>query len=69
MSEATAQSTKKLKITQVRSIIGSTKKQKDTIKALKLGRPNYWVMLNDTPQVRGQLRMVSHLVKVEEVQS
>jgi large subunit ribosomal protein L30 len=69
MSQATAQSTKKLKITQVRSIIGSTRKQKDTIKALKLGRPNYWVTLNDTPQVRGQLRVVSHLVKVEEVQS
>ncbi len=69
MSEATAQPMKKLKVTQVRSVIGSTKKQKATIKALKLGRPNYWVVLNDTPQVRGQLRVVSHLVKVEEVQS
>lgn len=65
MSEAT---TKKLKITQVRSVIGSTKKQKETIKALKLGRPNYSVVLNDNPHLRGQIRVVEHLIKVEEVQ-
>ncbi|MFN3385458.1 MAG: 50S ribosomal protein L30 [Candidatus Thermochlorobacter sp.] len=65
MSESTA---KKLKITQVRSIIGSTKKQKATIKALKLGRPSYSVVLSDNPHVRGQIRVVEHLVKVEEVQ-
>ncbi len=65
MSESTA---KKLKITQVRSTIGSTKKQKATIKALKLGRPSYSVVLNDSPHLRGQIRVVEHLVKVEEVQ-
>lgn len=67
MSETVAQSKKKLKITQVRSVIGSTKKQKATIKALKLGRPNYSVILNDDPRLRGQLKVVAHLVKVEEV--
>jgi large subunit ribosomal protein L30 len=36
-------SEKTIKITQVRSIIGGTKKQKATIKALGLGRPNYHV--------------------------
>lgn len=65
MSESTA---KKLKITQVRSVIGSTKKQKATIKALKLGRPSYSVVLNDSPHLHGQIRVVEHLVKVEEVQ-
>ncbi|MEI6847215.1 MAG: 50S ribosomal protein L30 [Chlorobiaceae bacterium] len=57
----------KIKITQVRSIIGGTKKQKATIKALGLGRPNYHVERQDNPCTRGQIRVVQHLVKVEEV--
>ncbi|MEI8185584.1 MAG: 50S ribosomal protein L30 [Chlorobiaceae bacterium] len=60
-------SDKTLKITQVRSIIGGTKKQKATIKALGLGRPNYQVDRQDNPCTRGQIRVVQHLVKVEEV--
>ncbi len=59
---------KKLKITQIRSIIDQIEPQKRTIKALGLGRPNYSVMKNDTPQLRGMIRKVIHLVKVEEVQ-
>ena len=59
---------KKLKITQVRSIIDRLENQKRTVKALGLGRPNYSVELKDTPQLRGMLRKVIHLVKVEEVQ-
>jgi len=58
----------KLKITQVRSTIGRLKKQKLTIEALGLGRPNNVVFQNDTPQIRGMIRKVSHLVKVEEVE-
>ncbi|MFN0158523.1 MAG: 50S ribosomal protein L30 [Bacteroidota bacterium] len=58
---------KKLKITQIRSVIDQIKKQKLTIKALGLGRPNYSVEHNDSPQIRGMLRKVFHLVKVEEV--
>ncbi|ACF13570.1 ribosomal protein L30 [Chloroherpeton thalassium ATCC 35110] len=60
-------SNKKLKITQYRSIIGCSKKQKATIKCLGLGRPNYSRVLNDNPLLQGQLRVVQHLVKVEEV--
>ena len=59
---------KKLKITQTRSIIDQIEPQKRTIKALGLGRPNYTVIKADTAQVRGMIRKVSHLVKVEEVQ-
>ena len=59
---------KKLKITQVKSIIDRPKKQKLTIKALGLGRPNYQVEHNDTPQIRGMVRVVSHLVTVEEIE-
>lgn len=58
---------KKIKITQTKSIIDRPKKQKLTIEALGLGRPNYFVIHNDTPQIRGMINKVSHLVKVEEV--
>lgn len=59
---------KKLKITQTRSIIDRPKDQKKTIEALGLGRPNYQITHNDTPQIRGMVRKVSHLVKVEEIE-
>ncbi len=59
---------KKLKIKQIRSIIDRPKKQKLTIEALGLGRPNYVKIHNDTPQIRGMIRKVSHLVTVEEIE-
>jgi large subunit ribosomal protein L30 len=59
---------KKIKITQVKSIVDHLKDAKLTIKALGLGRPNYFVVKNDTPQIRGMINRVRHLVKVEEVQ-
>lgn len=59
----------KLKITQTKSIIDRPKTQKLTIEALGLGRPNYSVTHNDTPQIRGMVRKVAHLVKVEEVEA
>ena len=55
----------KLKITQVRSVIDRLENQKRTIKALGLGRPNYVVVHEDTPQIRGMIRKVVHLIKVE----
>jgi large subunit ribosomal protein L30 len=54
-----------LKITQVKSIIDTTVRQKRTIEALGLGRPNYSVVKKDTPQIRGMIERVKHLVKVE----
>jgi large subunit ribosomal protein L30 len=59
---------KKLKITQTKSIIDRHKRQKLTIKALGLGRPNYSVVKNDSPQIRGMINKVSHLVNVEEIE-
>ncbi len=59
--------TKKIKITQVRSIIDEHYRMKRTVEALGLGRPNYSVVKNDTPQIRGMINRVKHLVKVEEV--
>jgi len=65
--ESTDMSDKTIRIIQVRSVIGCTKKQKATIKALGLGRPNYQVEKQDNPCLRGQIRVVQHLVKVEEL--
>ena len=59
---------KKLKITQTRSIIHQIEPQKRTIKALGLGRPNYSVVQKDSVQIRGMIKKVFHLVKVEEVE-
>jgi large subunit ribosomal protein L30 len=56
-----------LKITQVKSVIKRLEKQKLTVKALGLGRPNYSNILPDNPQTRGMINVVKHLVKVEEV--
>lgn len=57
----------KLKITQTKSIIDRPEPQKLTIKALGLGRPNWFVEHNDTPQIRGMINKVKHLVSVEEI--
>ena len=59
----------KLKITQVVSQIDCLEAQKRTIKALGLGRPNYSVVKTDSPQIRGMINVVRHLVKVEEVRA
>ena len=55
----------KLKVTLVRSGINRPQDQKDTIKGLGLTRLHKVVELNDTPAIRGMIRKVSHLVKVE----
>ncbi|GAB5522078.1 MAG: 50S ribosomal protein L30 [Rhodothermales bacterium] len=57
----------KLKITQVRSTINRSGGQKRTIEALGLKRMHATVVKNDTPQIRGMLNVVKHLVSVEEV--
>ena len=56
----------KLKITQTRSTIRQTENQKRTIEALGLGRLHRTVEHEDTPQIRGMIRKVRHLVDVEE---
>lgn len=59
--------TKQLKITQTRSVIDQLERTKRTIKALGLGKPRSSVVKKDTPQLRGMLRVVGHMVTVEEV--
>ena len=55
-----------IKITLTRSLIGYPQDQRMTVKALGLGKINTYVIKEDTPSVRGMVRKVRHLVKVEE---
>ncbi len=56
---------KKVKITQIRSRIGSNPKQRATLDALGLRRINHTVEHIATPQIEGMIRKVKHLIKVE----
>jgi len=56
-----------LKITYVRSAIGHRRDQKATVRALGLRRLHQTVERQDTPQTRGMIRKVEHLVRVEEI--
>ncbi|XOF32248.1 MAG: 50S ribosomal protein L30 [Candidatus Electrothrix sp. YB6] len=53
-------------ITQVKSGIGSTKKIRATLVGLGLTRMQKTVTRKDTPEIRGMLRKVQHLIRVEE---
>ncbi|MDO5441917.1 MAG: 50S ribosomal protein L30 [Bacillota bacterium] len=55
----------KIKIELVKSTIGSSPYQKKVVKALGLGKLHSVVELEDTPQTRGAIEKVSHLLKVE----
>jgi len=58
---------KQLRITLVRSPLGNTLKHKATIRAMGLNRLHQTVVQADTPQLRGMLAKVAHMVTVEEV--
>ena len=58
---------KNIKITQVKSIADTLENHKRTIKALGLGRPHYSVIKKDSPQIRGMIQKVIHLIRVEDV--
>ena len=58
---------KKLRVTQIGSPIRRPKSQRDTLIGLGLNKMNRTRDLEDTPSVRGMVRKVNHLIKVEEV--
>ena len=58
---------KKLKVKMVRSVIARPEKQKKIIRGLGLKKLNSTVELLDTPEIRGMINKVSHLVSVEEI--
>jgi large subunit ribosomal protein L30 len=57
----------KLKIKQIRSMIGVDQNQRLNLKGLGLGRIGREVVVANTPSFRGAIKKVLHLVKVEEV--
>ena len=57
----------KIIITQTSSQIKCPKRQKDTLLALGLGRIGKSHVLEDTPDLRGQLQKVPHLIEIEEL--
>jgi len=59
---------KKLKITLVKSYIGRPQKQRQVLRGMGLGKLNRTVMLKDTPEIRGMINKVSHLVLMEELE-
>ena len=58
----------RLRVTQLRSVVGTPKRQRDTVRALGLKRIRHTVEQEDRPEIRGMLRKVAHLVRVEEVE-
>ena len=58
----------RLKVTQTRSLIGSKQNQRETLRSLGLKRINDAVVKEDRPEIRGMIRTVTHLVRVEEVE-
>ncbi len=57
-----------LKVTQVRSVVGSKQTHKRTVRALGLKHIRDFRVHEDTPQIRGMVQKVQHLVHAEEVE-
>jgi len=56
----------KIKVTQIKSGIGSTKRQKRTLEALGIRKMNNAIEVENNPQIQGMITKVRHLLKVEE---
>ena len=56
-----------LKVTQIRSAIGTKPKQRGTLRALGLGKIGKTHILPDKPEIRGMSNTVPHLIEVEEI--
>ncbi len=61
-------SERKLRIKQVRSLIGHPKRQRATMRALGLRKIGHTVEKPDNPQIRGMIRAVSHLIQWEVIE-
>lgn len=57
----------KLQVTQIKSPIGGTKSQRETLRTLGLRRIGDTVVKEDRPEFRGMINSIPHLVAVEEV--
>ncbi len=66
MAKKAEQKTNKLEVTLVKSTAGRLEKQQRTVEALGLHKINQTVTVDDTPAMRGMIRVVCHLVSVKE---
>ena len=57
----------RLKVTQVKSTVGTKHMHRETVRSLGLKRIGHSVIKDDRPEFRGMIRTVAHLVTVEEV--
>ncbi len=57
----------RLKVTQVKSKVSEKQNQRDTLRSLGLKRIGDFAIRDDTPQNRGYVKTVAHLVRVEEI--
>lgn len=60
-----ARTKQKLRVTQVRSAIGYNRRQRVILRGLGIRRMHHTVELEDTPSVRGMIRKIPHLLRVE----
>jgi large subunit ribosomal protein L30 len=67
MASPSNDSPKILRITLVRSLLGNTERHKATVRSLGLRKMHQTVELTDTPQLRGMVAKVAHMVRVEEI--
>jgi large subunit ribosomal protein L30 len=58
----------KLRVTQTKSVVNGTAKQRGTMRALGIKRIGHSVVHEDGPGIRGMIRAVDHLIAVEEVE-
>jgi large subunit ribosomal protein L30 len=63
---AKARKVKTINIKQVKSAIGYPRKQREVLRGLGLRRLNQVVVRNDTPEIRGMVNKIHHLVKIIE---
>jgi large subunit ribosomal protein L30 len=68
MSPAKQKKAGQIMVRQVKSGIGRTSNQRDTLRSLGLKRIGDEVVKEDRPEIRGMVRTVTHLVAVEEVE-
>jgi large subunit ribosomal protein L30 len=59
----------RLRVTQVRSLVGAPRRQRATVRALGLKRIRHSIVKEDRPEIRGMIAKAAHLVDVEEVES
>ncbi len=58
----------RIRVTQRRSAIGRYRKQRLTLEALGIRKMHQTVIHNDTPQIRGMIAKISHLLEVEDIE-